>query len=64
MCGLEWRDEYIDVYLIREGCGAMVRAWSFAYVAAAVRFQTPLGAGFFKDIACFSPLSIGTLFRY
>ena len=42
----------MDLYIfywccsIREGRGAVVRAWRFAMSLIAVRFQTPLGAGF------------------
>ena len=27
----------------------------------AVRFRTPLGAGFYAEVLCFPPLNIGTL---
>ena len=50
--------EFVHVVIsaVREGHGAMVRAWRFVDVVAHGRFRTPLGAGF-SDISCFSLLN-------
>ena len=48
---------------MREGQGAMVRARIFANVAACPAVSNPAWCRIFREIACFSPLNIGTLFR-
>ena len=45
-----------------EGHGAMARARNFANVTACRAVSNP--AWIFRDISCFSPLNIGTLFRF
>ena len=46
----------------REGHGEMVRARSFANVAACRAVSNPAWCRIFREISCFSPLNIGTLF--
>ena len=46
----------------REGHGAMARAQSFADVAACRTVSNPTWYRIFREISCFSPLNIGTLF--
>ena len=42
----------------------MVRAWSFANVTACRAASNPTSWGrIFREISCFSPLNIGTLFQ-
>ena len=48
---------------VREGHGAMVRARSFADVAACHAVSNPAWCRISREISCFSPLNIGTLFR-
>ena len=47
----------------REGRGAMARARSFANVTACCAVSNPAWCRIFREISCFSPLNIGTLFR-
>ena len=57
----------ITKYLVledkREGRGAMARARSFANVTACRAVSNPAWCRIFREISCFSPLNIGTLFR-
>ena len=46
-----------------EGRGAMARARSFANVTACRAVSNPAWCRIFREISCFSPLNIGTLFR-
>ena len=46
-----------------EGRGAMARARSFTNVTACRAVSNPTWCRIFKEISCFSPLNIGTLFR-
>ena len=41
----------------------MVRAWSFANDAVCCTVSEPAWCRIFKEISCFSPPNIGTLFR-
>ena len=47
----------------REGRGVMARARSFANVTACRAVSNPAWCRIFREISCFSPLNIGTLFR-
>ena len=47
----------------KERHGAMVRAWRSADVAATRAVSNPAWCRIFKEISCFSPLNIETLFR-
>ena len=49
--------------IFREGRGAMARARSFANVTACRAVSNPAWCRIFREISCFSPLNIGTLFR-
>ena len=49
--------------IIREGRGAMARTRSFANVTACRAVSNPAWCRIFREISCFSPLNIGTLFR-
>ena len=48
---------------IREGHGAMVRAWRSADVAACRAVSNPGWCRIFREISCFSPFNLGTLLR-
>ena len=41
----------------------MIRAWSFANVAAYRAASSPAWCRIFREISCFSPLNVRTLFR-
>ena len=56
-------DRGITLSSIREGRGAMARARSFANVTACRAASNPAWCRIFREISCFSPLNIGTLFR-
>ena len=47
----------------REGRGAMARTRSFANVTACRAVSNPAWCRIFREISCFSPVYIGTLFR-
>ena len=49
-------------YFIKEGRGAMARVWSFANVTACRAVSNLAWCRIFKEISCFSPLNIGTIF--
>ena len=51
------------VGLPREGHGAMARAWRFADVTTCRAVSNPAWCKIFREISCFSPLSLGTLLR-
>ena len=53
-------DMHVLRQLFREGCGAMVRAWSIAIAAACRAVSSPAWCRNFRKIPCFSPLNIGT----
>ena len=56
--------DYTGINLMyREGRGAMARARSVANVTACRAVSNPAWCRIFREIACFSPLNIGTLFR-
>ena len=48
---------------MRAGRVAMARARSFANVIACRAVSNPAWCRIFREISCFSPLNIGTLFR-
>ena len=50
--------------IFREGHGAVVRARSFADVAACRAVSNPAWCRIFREISCFSPLNIGPLLRW
>ena len=50
-------------YGVREGRGAVARARSFANVTACRAVSNPAWCRIFREISCFSPRNIGTLFR-
>ena len=52
------------MFYIREGRGAMVRAWRFADVTACRAVSNPAWCRIFREISCFSPLNSGTLCRF
>ena len=54
---------YTAIFYIREGRGAMVRAWSFANVAPGRAGSNPAWCRIFYEKSCFSPLNGGTLCR-
>ena len=55
--------EIIINVLVRDGHGAMVRAWRFADVASCRAVSNPAWCRIFREISCFSPLNLGTLLR-
>ena len=48
----------------RNMCGAMVRVWRSADVAACSVVSNPTYCRIFREISCLSPLNLGTLFRF
>ena len=60
--GLRFR--YLRGYYMYEGHGAMVRAWRSADVAACRAVSNPAWCRIFREIACFSPLNLGTFLRW
>ena len=51
----------LQCLLLRDGHGAMVRAWRSADVAACRAVSNPAWCRIFREISCFSPLNLGTL---
>ena len=50
-------------FMHREGRGATARARCFTNVTACRAVSNPAWCRIFREISCFSPLNIGTLFR-
>ena len=56
-----WNNFFRVNLSLREGHGAMVRAWRSADVAVCRAVSNPVWCRIFREISCFSPLNIGTL---